>query len=316
LFSFHPTRVHKHKTCLTNSLRCPSKPFERRGSRDAMAREQKHSWCFGYQESNRVSETHELLMSEERRKEVVDSIYATKEAGEPESKKLGTVLRKSHIELGMKSLAPPKNANGNHSFGSIHSEAQTNYKQRPIVKTENFNHLGVELRKANIDMAFGVPKTAAHWTAVNRDEMSRHAAAKFACGIPEGLGHLAVELRKSSLPLCELPAKFKQLSHSKSEAQCQFVEKPYSAQASYAKTLGAELRKTHYCLAGGKEKHTRDWATVGKTAAADHGKEKWACEKQGGFEALGIELRKSNVPLSGSGQTFMMRRPTGRTDRL
>merc|ERR1712205_106739 len=98
------------------------------------------------------------------------------------------------------------------------------------------NHLGAELRKANIDHAFGQKKTCSHWTAVDREEMSRHAKDKFEAKQPTGFQHLIKELRKSNLPLTDP----RPMPRAQSEVQFQFVENPYSAQASYAATLGKD----------------------------------------------------------------------------
>jgi len=207
----------------------------------------------------------------------------------------GTVLRQSHVRLGTKCLAAPPGQT---------SESRTNYVAKPFAKSANFNHLGAELRKENIDHAYGHVKTCSHWTAVDREEMSRNALEKFACAQPTGFQHLAKELRKSNLPIKDLRA----LPRATSETRMQYVEKPYSKQESYAETLGKDLKASHIDIAQGHEHNTKNWVPVMHSALNANQEEKWACAKPAAFDQLGVELRKSNVPLAGAGEDFMMRK--------
>jgi hypothetical protein len=259
-----------------------------------MTREQRHHFHLGFSSYERQSEAKERFFSEARAGEVTRAV-ATKET--PESLKLGTVLRQSHVRLGTKCLAAPPGQT---------SEQRTQYVEQPRSKNVNFNHLGAELRKANIDNAYGHEKKCNHWTSVDREEMSRHAADKFACRIPSGFQHLQKELRKSNLPLQDP----RPVPRSQSETRSKYVEKPYSAQQSYASTLGKDLRASHIDIAQGHEKHTRSWVPCTMASLDDHHEEKWACKQPEAFDQLGIELRKSSVPLSGAGEDFMMRKPT------
>jgi hypothetical protein len=249
---------------------------------------------FGFSNFERQSETTERFFSQARNKEVMAAV-AKKET--PESLKLGTVLRQSHVRLGTKCLAAPPGQS---------SESRMQYTAKPQSKSANFNHLGAELRKANIDHSYGQSKTCSHWTAVDREEMSRNAVEKFACETPQGFQHLAKELRKSSLPIKDLREQPK----ATTESRLAYVEKPYSAQQSYADTLGKDLRASHIDIAQGHEKSTRNWVPVCHSALNANQEEKWACEKPSAFDQLGVELRKSSVPLSGAGDDFMMRKPT------
>merc|ERR1712225_6750 len=133
--------------------------------------------------------------------------------------------------------------------------------------------------------------------------MSRHAKDKFEAKQPTGFRHLIKELRKSNLPLTDP----RPMPRAQSEVQFQFVEKPYSAQASYAATLGKDLRASHIDIAQGHEKTTKNWVPVCHGALNDNQEAKWSCKQPDAFDQLGIELRKSSVPLSGAGEDFMLR---------
>lgn len=270
-----------------------------------MTREQGHHFQLGYGvgvgKGLGQSETAERFFGEARRQEVLASM-SKKEA--PESLKLGITLRQSHVRIGTKCLdARPGQT----------SEQRTQYVNfgEKGKKSSNFNHLGAELRKENIDHAYGHVKTCSHWTSVDREEMSRHAKDKFACEMPSGFQHLIKELRKSNLPLTDP----RPMPRTQSESQFQYTEKPYSAQASYAATLGKDLRASHIDIAQGHAKTTRNWVPVCHAALNDNSETKWACDPPDPAELqrriqLGIELRKSSVPLSGAGEDFMMRGPT------
>jgi hypothetical protein len=265
-----------------------------------MGREHGSSFRLGYVEAPRESETMDKFMNENRFGQVVEAIRGQTE---PESLKLGKELRSCSWSLGSKCVAPPPGQT---------SESRTRYGPKPpIEKTTGFAHLGVELRKANIDHAFGQPKSAAHWSSMQAEEMSRHAGDKFGCAKPEGLGHLGKELRKSSLVLHEIPATFRNHVVPNSEQKSRYTDKGNCCTASFSDTLGKDFRSSHIDIAQGAEKHTRDWIQVQRMATQDHAEEKWGCRKPEGFYELIEELRKSNVPLSGAGQDFMVRRAVG-----
>eukprot|EP00929_Paragymnodinium_shiwhaense_P053283 TRINITY_DN26667_c0_g1_i1.p1 TRINITY_DN26667_c0_g1~~TRINITY_DN26667_c0_g1_i1.p1 ORF type:complete len:287 (-),score=56.54 TRINITY_DN26667_c0_g1_i1:60-920(-) len=268
-----------------------------------MSREQAHHWQFGYTFFDRETETHEKFMSERRRQVVLDAIKAQEE---PESLALGKELRASRVQLGSKCVA------GKPMQPGRESEMRERYAPRPYAApSENFNHLGVELRKAHIDHAFGQPKTASHWQGVLQEEMSRMAHEKYTSGKPQGLGYLGEELRKSSLVLNEMPSTYKDTMKMQcSEQKDKFVPKPYSAQPSYASTLGKDLRASHFDTAQGP-KNCRDWVPQTRATMEDNSDAKWNCGQPEGFQELGVELRKSSVPLAGSGMTFMMQKATG-----
>lgn len=265
-----------------------------------MTREGGSHFKLGYRKYLRESETMDRFMGEKRHAEVLEALS---KRTEPESMKLGTTLRTSSVALGMRTLSGPINPK---------SEARDRYRQFPIVRTIGFQHLGEELRKANIDHAYGQDKGCSHWKPAGQDEMSKHAAEKFACGVPQGFQHLAKELRRSNVPMCDGSyGKNRTNPLWRSEAVSRFTEQPMILEKGYSDTLGKDLRESHISIGSSKERSARDWIPVTRSSMTDHAEEKWSCTKPQGFEELGVELRKSSVPLSGAGQDFMCKKPTG-----
>jgi len=270
-----------------------------------MSREQGHHWQFGYTFFDRQTETHERFTSEQRRKECLESMLAD---FAERANRVDYDPKKRSWELGSKSVA------GRPKEPGKESEMRERYQPRPPqAKTENFNYLGVELRKASIDHAYGQDKSAAHWQGVGQEEMSRMAQEKYTAGKPQGLGYLGKELRKSSLVLADLPSEGtfeRKIQTETSEAKEKFVPKPFTSNPSYAATLGKDLRKSHFDI-NHEPKATTGWMPQAKAAMVDNLEAKWNCKQPEGFQELGVELRKSSVPLAGSGMTFMMQPTTG-----
>eukprot|EP00927_Polykrikos_kofoidii_P061985 TRINITY_DN56806_c0_g1_i1.p1 TRINITY_DN56806_c0_g1~~TRINITY_DN56806_c0_g1_i1.p1 ORF type:complete len:275 (-),score=42.03 TRINITY_DN56806_c0_g1_i1:169-993(-) len=264
-----------------------------------MTREAKHHWKLGYnQDNNNQSEAMERFMSESRRRVVVDAIMNTKPS---ESLRLGEQLSRSHLRLGTKCLSAPPGAM---------SEARDRYVPMKLAPAD-LGDRAAALKKTSVDNAYGHPKNCALWKAVDKEELSRHAAEKFACQPPSGFQELAKDLRKSNVMLSELPSKHRPWDlNPRSEQKSNYVPGPSTVQAGFAATLGKDLRASHYDVAGGKERNCSEWVPTLKASQQDHQDEKWNCRKPKGFEELGVELRKSSVPLAGSGQTYMLRGPT------
>lgn len=65
--------------------------------------------------------------------------------------------------------------------------------------------LGKDLRASHIDLGGGAPRPGQHWMSMQQDDMTRHAQQKFANRKQAGFDDLAVELRKSNVPLAGAP---------------------------------------------------------------------------------------------------------------
>lgn len=270
-----------------------------------MSREQGHNWQFGYTFFDRQTETHDRFTSEKRRQECLEGMLAD---FRERAARVDYDPKKRSWELGSKCVAGLPKGPG------LESETRERYQPRPkAAKTENFNYLGVELKKAHIDHAYGQDKSCKHWQGVGQEEMSRMAQEKYTSGKPQGLGHLGAELRKSSLVLADLPSEGKFVRKNvmaKSEVKEKFVPKEFTSNPSYAATLGKDLRQSHFDI-NHEPKNTLGWMPQTKSTMVDNLEAKWNCRQPEGFEALGVELRKSSVPLAGSGMTYMMQPSTG-----
>jgi hypothetical protein len=207
---------------------------------------------------------------------------------EPESLHLGKMLKKSNVKLSLR-----------HEQQPAKSEARLRFAQRPADKTKGFEELGEELRKSNVALAVAGSKSGREWTSVLKDSMSQNADKKFACEIPHGFEELGVELRKSNVLLHAGRHDYRSTSLPvhRSETKNQFVEKPISHTASYAETLGKELRTSSIDVACGGSRSSADWRSAQHATFADNTTDKWAAKKPEGFYHLIKELRKTNVTL-------------------
>eukprot|EP00930_Biecheleria_cincta_P021123 TRINITY_DN15723_c0_g1_i2.p1 TRINITY_DN15723_c0_g1~~TRINITY_DN15723_c0_g1_i2.p1 ORF type:complete len:225 (-),score=45.93 TRINITY_DN15723_c0_g1_i2:97-771(-) len=157
---------------------------------------------------------------------------------------------------------------------------------------------GDDLKASHIDMAVGVPRTCSHWQAAQSAEMSRNAAAKFSCEKPKGFEQLGEELRKSSVTFSDRKLPEQLTEQKRSFGQPEYIEQA----ASYAASLGKDLRASHIDVANGRDKNCGHWQGMQKFEMHEYAKEKFACKKPAGFDHLIAELRKSNVPLGGLGK--------------
>lgn len=244
------------------------------------------SWEHGFTPVRYESETNERFMSESRNKLVRQAIYDRKE---PESLQLGKMLRKSHITLSMtKDRAPAQ------------TEAQQRWTKQPIEMSKSFADVRIaELRKANIDLSVGEPKTGKGWISDQTACMSANEDVKFACKKPQGFAELGAELRKSSVLLHAGRHDFRSpgVPVPRTEAMDQWTTKPIEVAESFSGSLGKELRTSSFDYSYGVSKSGAHWQSQQHSVMANQNDQKWACHKQKGFDNLIAELRKTNITL-------------------
>ncbi|CAK9036446.1 Hypothetical protein (Fragment) [Durusdinium trenchii] len=178
------------------------------------------------------------------------------------------------------------------------TETKEAYIKHPRYQREKMVENGDDLRAPHIDLAFGASKSCKHWVAALTDEMSRNEYDKFHCKKPDGFEALGAELRKSHISFGERSEVGAQ-SHQKMA----FGAPPKVAQmASFADTVGKDLRASHIDIANGAEKSCGHWKAVQTSEMAQYAREKFSCRKPEGFYHLIAELRKSSVPLGGLAQ--------------
>lgn len=244
-------------------------------------------WKFGDSTVTYESETNASFMSDARDKVVRDSMRGRQE---PESLKLGKLLRQSHITLSMR---PDREV--------AKSEARMRFVTPKMEVAQSFADTnGAELRLSNVDLAVNKNESKVRdWTSVNRATMSANQDEKFACKRPQGFDTLGEELRKSNVLLHAGRHDFRQSSVPipRSESACQFVTKPISPMVGFGATLGKELRTSSIDVAYGVPKTTKSWQSQQHAIMANETGAKWACEQPKGFQHLIAELRKTNISL-------------------
>jgi len=244
------------------------------------------SWEHGFAKVKYVSETSESFMNEQRDKEVRAAIMARTE---PESKQLGKLLRKSNVKLSM------------HPTGFGESEKQLRYVDMmgQLESSESYANIRIaELRKANIDLSVGEPKTCSHWSSVLKATHSENADQKFACGKPEGREDLVAELRKSNVLLHAGRHDYRQdtVPVPRSMQTTSYDEKPISKTLGFAETNGKLLRESNFGIGNVADPKTcSHWQSAQHKVMVDNMGKKFACEKPKGLDHLILELRKSNI---------------------
>jgi len=244
-------------------------------------------WELGNTKVQYESESVEKFMSENRGNAVRAAIRGRQE---PESLQLGKLLRKSHIQL------------SHSSEQETRTEAKMRFVPQKIDMAESFADTnGAELRKSNIDLAFGVPKTGKEWLSVNRATANDNADAKFAAKKPKGFEMLGEELRKSNVLLHAGRHDFRSASVPipRSEARSQFIDKGPSPTVGFAETLGKELKTSNIDVAFGSlsKPNATQWQSQMHAIMANKNDDKWACKKPEGFYHLIAELKKTNITL-------------------
>mmetsp|Transcript_18907 Transcript_18907/g.44874 ORF Transcript_18907/g.44874 Transcript_18907/m.44874 type:complete len:238 (-) Transcript_18907:66-779(-) len=180
------------------------------------------------------------------------------------------------------------------------SQTKQAYIKHPSYQRRAAVENGADLKSSHIDLAFGASKSCKHWSSALTEEMSRNQDEKFNCKKPEGFEFLGAELRKSSISFGERSEE-NLLSHQKQ----QFTAPPKVKQmASFADTVGKDLRASHIDIANGADKSSSHWKAVQTSEMAQFAREKFECRKPEGYCHLIAELRKSSVPLGGLGEKF------------
>eukprot|EP00441_Pelagodinium_beii_P043391 CAMPEP_0197651402 /NCGR_PEP_ID=MMETSP1338-20131121/32324_1 /TAXON_ID=43686 ORGANISM="Pelagodinium beii, Strain RCC1491" /NCGR_SAMPLE_ID=MMETSP1338 /ASSEMBLY_ACC=CAM_ASM_000754 /LENGTH=221 /DNA_ID=CAMNT_0043226025 /DNA_START=47 /DNA_END=712 /DNA_ORIENTATION=- len=163
---------------------------------------------------------------------------------------------------------------------------------RKQAKVEN----GDDLKASHIDLSVGQSRSGKHWQSAQTAEMSRNTVAKYACGKPQGFEQLGEELRKSSVSFSERPS----MGNFQTQQKASYQTPPHVQQAaSFADTVGKDLRSSHIDIANGKDKSTAQWKAMQTSEMDEYAREKFDCKKPAGFDHLIAELRKSSVPLGG-----------------
>jgi len=244
------------------------------------------SWEHGFAKVKYVSETSECFMNEQRDKEIRAANLARTE---PESKQLGKFLRKSNVKLSMHPTP----------FGE--SEKQKRYVDMmgQLESSESYANIRIaELRKANIDLSVGEPKTASHWSSVLKATHSENADQKFACSKPEAEKGLMAELRKSNVLLHAGRHDYRQdtCPVPKSEQTTSYDAKPISKTLGFADTNGKLLRESNFGIGNVADPKTcSHWQSAQHQVMVDNMGKKFACRKPEGLDHLIIELRKTNI---------------------
>lgn len=175
------------------------------------------------------------------------------------------------------------------------TETKEAYIQHPKYQRRQAVENGDDLRASHIDLAFGASRSCKHWVAALTDEMSRNEEDKFNCKRPDGFEALGTELRKSHISFGE-----RYEPTCQSQQKVNFGAPPKVSQlASFADTVGKDLRASHIDIANGAEKSCAHWKAMQTSEMARNAKEKFSCRKPEGFYHLIAELRKSSVPLGG-----------------
>lgn len=253
------------------------------------------SWKHGYGQPKvkYVSETSECFMNEKRDKEVRAAIAARTE---PESKQLGKFLRKSNVRLSMHPT----------TFGESENQQRYVDKMGELESAESYADVRIaELRKANIDLSVGEPKTAKHWNSVLKATHSENADQKFACSKPQGREDLIAELRKSSVLLHAGRHDYRQETCPvrQSEQTTAYDTKPISKTLGFADTNGKLLRESNFGIGNVADPKTcSHWQSAQHKVMVDNMDKKFACKQPKGFDHLIAELRKTNINL-GNDQT-------------
>lgn len=244
------------------------------------------SWEHGFAKVKYESETTERFMSAQRDKEVRAAIMARTE---PESKQLGKFLRKSNVKLSM------------HPTGFGESEKQRRYVDMmgQLESSESYADIRIaELRKANIDLSVGEPKTASHWTSVLKATHSENADQKFACSKPQGREDLIAELRKSNVLLHAGRHDYRSETCPvrQSEQTTAYDTKPISKTLGFAETNGKLLRESNFGIGMVADPKTcNHWQSAQHKVMVNNMDKKFACEKPKGLDHLIVELRKTNI---------------------
>jgi len=254
------------------------------------------------------SEAGKQFMSEDRGRAVIEATRS--QAAEPESKKMGPLLRRSNIRL-------------SHSDeGTAKSEQRTRFSAMAAdCPASRASEASKQLRRSHIDLAGGRSRSGGDWVSVSTAALASNAEDKFQCSGPGNFDEIARELRRSNISLGARRWDFStdKPQNPRSEQKDRFVPKPFTDVERLAEHLSKDLRASHIAVACGGPGAERTWVSETHSVIKQSGMSIATSKSAAQMKDMGKALRKSNISIGcdppdygrQTGRAPLTRRPPG-----